>query len=122
MKKNATGDSQQTLRDEQQHQPWCDPAQHELTADGADLAKTGCVGRAIKVAGGLGGWWRQSEPGAEPQFVVDAFGGGWAPTVRDLQVVEDLLSHPGADPDQLLDLIVTAQGEFEHGILAGGQA
>jgi hypothetical protein len=55
------------------HQPWCDPAEHALTAsayeDGGD---PGCVGRVIEVDGDgqLGGWWHMGHAGT-PEFIVD---------------------------------------------------
>jgi hypothetical protein len=77
MTKNATRNSRQTLLQNEQHQPWCDPAEHALAAsafedDRGNAIDTGCVGRVIEVDGDaqLGGWWHMGHAGT-PEFIVD---------------------------------------------------
>ncbi|WP_158544479.1 hypothetical protein [Blastococcus sp. TBT05-19] len=108
------------LRRAREHQPWCDRKQHrQVVADG--LEDSGCVGRMIKATGGeVTGWWHQDEPGAEPRFYVDANGGGWDPSRKDLEVVDRLLS--SGPKDDLWGLIGRALGELEHGISCGKQS
>lgn len=146
MTKNASGNSRQTLQVNDleyelddvevaaigrfleemrrtrywKHETWCDPKEHKKAAEGAELDETPCVGRMIAV-GRVNGWWHQDAPGAEPRFFVDSYG-GWDASVKDLRVIEDALSDAKAPQDQLLDLVVTAQGVLEHGIPAGEQS
>jgi hypothetical protein len=113
---NATRNNRQTLLQNEQHQPWCHPAEHALTAsayeDGSD---PGCVGRIIEVDGDaqLGGWWHMGHAGT-PEFIVDR-GFDVDLSAGAVRLMNELLTTP-AGTEQLRRFLCDAMGAAAGGI------
>jgi hypothetical protein len=115
MTKNATRNSRQTLLQDEQHQPWCDPAEHALAAAGDVLAgDPGCVGRIIEVDGDaqLSGWWHQGEDG-KPEFIIER-GFDVDLSAGAVRLMNELLTTP-AGTEQLRRFLRDAMGAAAGG-------
>jgi len=96
------------------HQPWCDPQQHEMHAEGAGMDESPCVGRVLTVSDEIAGWWHQDDVGTQPRFYVDRdlrVGPSWDAPVDDVEVVASLL--PEDSPAH--QLLTRALAELDGG-------
>ncbi|TFV49545.1 hypothetical protein [Blastococcus sp. TF02A-35] len=100
------------------HETWCDPKQHELNAEGAELDETPCVGRMIQVSDELGGWWHQDDVGTPARFYVDRdrrSGPSWDATLEEVEVVMSFLPKDAPAGELFAQAMVDYAGSVDLG-------